>query len=165
VAAHLDELLCKSNGGACRSKTLQIQLAKAVATLLEEGLVDTRSHGKRILWSLKRLLPPAQFAALRAQHMHGAVARRVSDVLDNARGPPDAPTRLAQSYLLVAGQAKCMAYCEKAGIHLPSGVVGGGPITDAEDDLDQVRTQGAWGRSKVPISGSSFKRTSCIQQW
>lgn len=147
VAAHLDELLCKSKGGACRSKALQMQLAKAVATLLEEGSSDTRNHGKRILWSLKRLLPPSQFGSLRAQHMDGAIARRVSDALDSACGPPDAPTRLAQSYMLVAGQTKCMAYCEKAGIRLPTGMSGG--LTGEEDDANRANIDGIWGRSQA----------------
>lgn len=156
VAAHLDELLCKSKGGACRSKTLQMQLAKAVVTLLEEGSSDTRNHGKRILWSLKRLLPPSQFGSLRAQHMDGAVARRVSDVLDNSCGPPDAPTRLAQSYLLVVGQTKCMAYCQKAGIGLPSGM--GSGLIGEEDDANRANIDGVWGRSQ-PL-GSAFKQNS-----
>jgi hypothetical protein len=139
-----------------------MQLAKAVVTLLEEGSADTRNHGKRILWSLKRLLPPAQFGALRAQHMDGAIARRVSDVLDSACGPPDAPTKLAQSYLLVAGQTKCMVYCEKAGVHLPSAAAGEGGLEDEEDDANRSNTDGVWGRAKIPVSGTSFRRTTSI---
>lgn len=151
VAAHLDELLCKSKGGACRSKALQMQLAKSVAVLLDEGSSDTRTHGKRILWSLKRILPPSQFGALRAQHMEGSIARRVSDALDSACGPPDAPTRLAQSYMLVVGHTKGLAYCEKTGMALPGGVTG------EEDDASRANTDGVWGRN--PVLAGSFKQS------
>lgn len=157
VAAHLDELLCKSKGGACRSKALQMQLAKAVVVLLDEGSSDTRNHGKRILWSLKRLLPPSQFGALRVQHMEGAIARRVSDALDSACGPPDAPTRLAQSYMLVAGHTKSMSYCQKAGISLPSGR----GLAGEEDDANRANTDGVWGESQVP-GNLSFKQNAPV---
>jgi hypothetical protein len=105
VAAHLDELLCKSRGGVCKSSALQAALAKAAVALLDEGSADTRTHAKRILWALRRLLPPPAFGSLRAQHMSGPIARRVADTLDGASGPPSPPLRLAQSYATVAGAA------------------------------------------------------------
>ena len=127
-----------------------MQLAKSVALLLDEGSSDTRTHGKRILWSLKRLLPPSQFGSLRAQHMDGSIARRVADALDSACGPPDAPIRLAQSYMLVVGHTKGLAYCEKTGVGLPGAVAG------EEDDASRANTEGVWGRSQR--GPSSFKQ-------
>lgn len=87
--------------------------------------------------------------------MDGAVARRVSDVLDSSSGPPDAPTRLAGSYLLVAGQTKCTAYCAEVGVSLPPmrGGLGG-----EEDDVNRGNTDGVWGRCLPTQSSSSFRQ-------
>lgn len=136
VAAHLDELLCKSSGTVCKSAALQSQLAKAAVMLLEEGAADTRAHAKRMLWSMKRLLPPPQFVALRSQHMAGPGARRVLEAIEEGGGPPEAPGRLAQSFAAVLGSAKACTYCRKLRIPMP-GEHGVGNIA-------AMKAQGPW---------------------
>lgn len=150
VAAHLDELLCKSSGAVCKSAVLQGQLAKAAVLLLEEGNADTRVHAKRMLWSLNRLLPPQQFAALRAQHMTGPSARRALDAVQEGSSLPTAPVRLAQSFMAVAGNAKACVYCQKLRIPLPG---------DSEvGNLSELKGRGQWDGDgvvgkKLPVAG------------
>lgn len=136
VAAHIDELLCKSSGAVCKSAALQSQLAKAAVTLLEEGSADTRALAKRMLWSLKRLLAPQHFEVLRAQHMAGASARRVLEAFEGGSVPPDPPVRLAQSFAAVVGSAKACTYCRKLRIPLPGDC-------DVEN-VAAAKTQGQW---------------------
>lgn len=141
VAAHLDELLCKSSGALCKSTALQSQLAKAAVMLLEEGAADTRVHGRRMLWSIKSLLTPQQFAAVRAQHMCGPSARRVLEAVQEGSKPPPAPGRLAQSYAAIAGSANACVYGRKLGIAVPGGSEAG--------HLAEPKGRGAWDGTAV----------------
>jgi hypothetical protein len=118
AAAHLDELLTRSNGGACKSTMLQAQLAKAVVRLLEEPSMETRTHAKRIVWAMANLIPKSKFASLRAQHMQGNCDRRIRETLESPLGPPAAPLRLTQSYAAVVGNTKAAIYCRTLGIDL-----------------------------------------------
>lgn len=136
VAAHLDELLCKSSGAVCKSAALQSQLAKAAVMLLDEGSADTRAHAKRILWSMKRLLPPQQFASIRSQHMSGHGARRTLEAFEEGCSLPEAPVRLAQSFAAVVGHAKASMYCQKLHVPMPGDWDSGGIVA--------LKVQGPW---------------------
>lgn len=136
VAAHLDELLCKSSGAVCKSAALQSQLAKAAVMLLDEGSADTRALAKRILWSMKRLLPAQQFASLRAQHMSGLGACRTLEAFEEGCSLPDAPVRLAQSFAAVVGNAKACIYCQKLHVPMPGDWDSG--------NIAALKAQGPW---------------------
>ena len=102
VAAHLDELMSKSRGQACKGATMYTSIFKTAALLLEEGSAETRTHAKRIVFALKRFLPHATLQDL-VPHAGSALReRRILATLEQL-GPPEVPPRLAQAYAFAVG--------------------------------------------------------------
>jgi hypothetical protein len=66
VAVHLDEALESSLGiaAARASPSLASQLVIAAAMLLQEGLLEARVRGKRLLFHLRAALPAEQLASV-----------------------------------------------------------------------------------------------------
>ena len=66
------------------------------AGFLEEGSLETRTYGKRILWSVQRFLTAGQLASMKAGCGNDARQRKVGEALEGL-GPPEAPVRVANS--------------------------------------------------------------------
>jgi len=97
VAAHVDELLTKSNGALFRKhESLLPRVFNAAAAFLEEGSLETRTYGKRILWSVQRSLSTSQLGAMKAACGNEMRQRKVAEALEGL-GPPVAPQRVANS--------------------------------------------------------------------
>ncbi|KAG1676614.1 hypothetical protein FOA52_008743 [Chlamydomonas sp. UWO 241] len=68
------------------------KLLKATSGFLNEGALETRTHGKRIVWSLKQGIGRAEFERLVAT-LPPANQQKVIDILDSMNGPPPPPGR------------------------------------------------------------------------
>lgn len=117
-AAHLDELLGKSKGGVCKNATTHTLMFKTAAALLEEGSIETRTHAKRIIFALKRFLPPSTLATLLPHAGNAIRDRRVAATLE-LLGPPEAPPRLAQSFAFASGWDAAVEYAQKVNVPVP----------------------------------------------
>jgi hypothetical protein len=118
VAGHLDELLSKCNSNLCKTATMQSQLFRTAAALLEDGSIETRTHAKRLIFALKRFLPPATMASLQQQRISAIQAARVVATLE-LLGPPEPPQRLIQSFAVVLGWNAATAYAQQVRAKLP----------------------------------------------
>eukprot|EP00775_Hariotina_reticulata_P004304 gene4304-4556_t len=100
AAAHLDEIAAGGAGleGLVRSNwTILDKLFKAAAAFLQEGSLDSRTYGKRLLWAVKVALRGSRvdLERLLAGVAPEAQQRRVVEVLEALTAPPPAPTSRA----------------------------------------------------------------------
>ncbi|GLI71807.1 hypothetical protein VaNZ11_017199 [Volvox africanus] len=100
VAFHLDSHLeaCAGGGGgrqALVNNTACLErLFRAAAGFLEEGSLDTRTHGKRIIWHVKGMLSNrVDFDRLVAGISPEGLQRKVMEVVELLNGPPPPPSR------------------------------------------------------------------------
>ncbi|GLC41052.1 hypothetical protein PLESTB_000948600 [Pleodorina starrii] len=105
VAFHLDNHMeaCAGLGGGlggggrqtpASSNACMERLFRAAAGFLEEGSLDTRTHGKRLIWHVKALLASrAEFDRLVASVTPASLQRKVVDVVEGLNGPPPPPSR------------------------------------------------------------------------
>ncbi len=69
---------------------------KAAAAFLDEGSLETRTYGKRVIWHLKVMVAsPSDFQRLMASVAPAALQRKVTDVIEGTNGPPPPPSRAA----------------------------------------------------------------------
>lgn len=98
AAQHLDlmvELACKGLGAWAAPTSnwgfLERLLATAVG-LLDEGALETRIHGKRVIWNLKQLLGPDEIASLVAQQQLQPMAqKKLQELVDSLQEQPPLP--------------------------------------------------------------------------
>eukprot|EP00891_Asterochloris_glomerata_P001321 jgi/Astpho2/1321/e_gw1.00024.62.1_t len=100
VAAHLDSACYQpSNVTACASAAcpgLLEKVFKAATSFLEEGSLDTRTYGKRLIWAVRGLVSGEELKRLAARAGPDRKQRKVWEVLDSA-GPPPPPLKAASS--------------------------------------------------------------------
>ena len=69
---------------------------RAATSFLEEGSLDTRTYGKRLIWAVRGLVPGEELKRLAARAGPESKQRKVWEVLDSA-GPPPPPLKSAYS--------------------------------------------------------------------
>ncbi|GFR42338.1 hypothetical protein Agub_g3246 [Astrephomene gubernaculifera] len=159
VAFHLDNHLEACAGGGGGRQTLAgntaciERLFKAAAAFLEEGSLDTRTHGKRIIWHVKGLMPSrAEFERLLACLTPESLHRKVVDVVEGLNGPPPPPSRGFAGAGATAG----------AGSRMASRQVGTGtgatPASPARPLLDQAA--GSLTQPPPPVRQGSYSAPS-----
>ena len=78
------------------SSTNPVQLFRACSEFLEEGSLETRTYGKRLVWAVKGLVGgrPA-IDRLTAGLPSERLRRNVADALEGSNGPPLPPSRIS----------------------------------------------------------------------
>ena len=102
VAAHLDDALegAAAKLSADANLSLIDRIFKVGVGFLEEGSLETRTHGKRMLWSLRGWINNrGAFQRLVGQLESETKRRRVRDVFEQADGPPPLPVRSANVHV------------------------------------------------------------------
>lgn len=100
VAFHLDNHL-EAIGGSPTGRSALInnwptleKLFKASAAFLDEGSLDTRTYGKRIIWHIKAIVGnKSDFDRLAVTVSPESLYRKVVDVVEGLNGPPPPPSR------------------------------------------------------------------------
>ncbi len=88
-----------SNVTACAAAAcpgLLEKVFKAATSFLEEGSLDTRTYGKRLIWAVRGLVSGEELKRLAARAGPDSKQRKVWEVLDSA-GPPPPPLKAASS--------------------------------------------------------------------
>lgn len=120
VASHLDRAMALTNTGAILVNNwgLLEKLFRTAAGFLDEGALETRTYGKRLVWECKRIVGnKSDFDRLRAGVRPAGLQKKVQSFVESATGPPPAPARVQGSRQqslsnperpLVAGRSKPM---------------------------------------------------------
>lgn len=98
VAAYLDDSLEEASGKLSMSGHggLIEKIFKAAAGFLEEGSLDTRTHGKRLIWNIKHWLSSrSSFNRLVEQLGSESKQKKVLEVVESTNGPPPPPPKVA----------------------------------------------------------------------
>ncbi|EFJ52893.1 hypothetical protein VOLCADRAFT_86333 [Volvox carteri f. nagariensis] len=173
VAFHLDNLLeaCAGGGGgrqALSGNTACLErLFRTAAGFLEEGSLDTRTHGKRVIWHVKSMLASrGEFDRLVAGVTPPGLQRKVVEVVEGLNGPPPPPSRgvvaggaggggggswLASRQGAAGGSAGGM-------MMMMMGVGGGGIASPARPLLEQVA--GSLTQPPPPVRQGSYSAPS-----
>lgn len=163
-AAHLDELLSKSKGGVCKNATTHTLIFKTAASLLEQGSIESRTHAKRIIFALKRFLPPSTLATLLPHAGNPIRDRRVAATLE-LLGPPEAPPRLAQSFAFVSGWDAAVAYAQHVNAPLPKhDNESSGGLTGRMDSLTSQGGASQFGLGSTGLGSSALHDTGIRRQ-
>ncbi|GMH44231.1 hypothetical protein BSKO_12165 [Bryopsis sp. KO-2023] len=96
VAANLDDCLetVSSRLSASGHVGLIEKVFKAAVGFLEEGSLETRTRGKRIIWDIKHWLNSrSSFGRLVEQLGSETKKRKVSEVVESSNGPPPPPVK------------------------------------------------------------------------
>ncbi|KAG2432395.1 hypothetical protein HYH02_012966 [Chlamydomonas schloesseri] len=98
VAFHLDCHMEACAGGArpslANNPSLVERVFKAGAAFLDEGSLDTRTYGKRIIWHVKAMLASrTEFDRLVHSVSPESLHRKVVDTVEGLNGPPPPPSR------------------------------------------------------------------------
>lgn len=94
VAFHLDELLeeTKAHPALLSNSSVMEKLFKTAAIFLEEGSLETRTYGKRIIWQVKQIMgTKGDFDRLVGLLRPEALQKKVLEVVEGANGPPLPP--------------------------------------------------------------------------
>ncbi|KXZ45846.1 hypothetical protein GPECTOR_50g640 [Gonium pectorale] len=163
VAFHLDNHLegCAGGGGRAAlagNSTCMERLFKAAAGFLDEGSLDTRTHGKRIIWHVKGMLSGrAEFDRLLGGVNPDGLRRKVVDVVEGLNGPPPPPSRG------VAGAANATIGSRLASRQLGTGATPASPVRPLLDQAAGSLTQpppppvrqGSYSAPQAPHSGAT----------
>ncbi|MEW5296966.1 MAG: hypothetical protein WDW36_000208 [Sanguina aurantia] len=94
VASHLDELLEVSGHSLVASWTPLERLFKTAAGFLDEGALETRTYGKRLIWNAKAAVGNRQdFDRLLGSLSSEPLIKRVLEVVESMNGPPPPPSK------------------------------------------------------------------------
>ncbi|KAA6427443.1 MAG: hypothetical protein FRX49_02106 [Trebouxia sp. A1-2] len=98
VASHLDSLMQGDHGMRLAGAGGQLEkVFKAAVGFLEEGSLDARTYGKRIIWQVKEMIRMEELKGMVGRVGGDAKQRKVWEVLDSASGPPPLPLKSAYS--------------------------------------------------------------------
>ncbi|KAL3145388.1 hypothetical protein ABBQ38_001638 [Trebouxia sp. C0009 RCD-2024] len=122
VASHLDSLLQGERGVRLAGAGMQLdRVFKAAVGLLEEGSLDARTHGKRIIWQVKDMVRMEELKGMVGRIGGGeAKQRKVWEVLDSAAGPPPLPLKSAYSSRSPSSRQGVGSPWGSTGLDLPS---------------------------------------------
>ncbi len=85
------------------------RLFRCAAAFLDEGALETRVYGKRIIWGVRSGLPSrSDFDRLVAVVQPATLSRKVLEVVESSNGPPPPPSR-------GCGAARCISSGPDAG--------------------------------------------------
>lgn len=101
VASHLDELMEAACSGASGGRTPLAnnwttleRIFKTAAGFLDEGSLETRTYGKRIVWHIKSTVGNrTDFERLVMSVSPAPLQKKVVDVVEGSNGPPPPPSR------------------------------------------------------------------------
>ncbi|MEW5315874.1 MAG: hypothetical protein WDW38_007274 [Sanguina aurantia] len=98
VASHLDELLEVSGHSLVASWTPLERLFKTAAGFLDEGALETRTYGKRLIWNAKAAVGNRQdFDRLLGSLSSEPLIKRVLEVVESMNGPPPPPSKTGEA--------------------------------------------------------------------
>lgn len=171
VACHLDALVeslvgaSSSGPGTLKGNASMLdRLLKAINGFLNEGAIETRTYGKRLVWNLKQLVGRAEFDKLVAVGLPAPAQRKVMDVLEGMNGPPPAP-RPASLPPAPPAPTQGLARVPSRGSQPPPSPNGGGLTPSSRLSQQSVSGPGAIGRTgsgQVQGGVTSDRNTSSI---
>ncbi|KAL0049660.1 hypothetical protein WJX82_007087 [Trebouxia sp. C0006] len=121
VASHLDSLVQGDHGMRLAGGGGQLEkVFKAAVGFLEEGSLDARTYGKRIIWQVKEMIRMEELKGMVGRVGGEAKQRKVWEVLDSAAGPPPLPLKSAYSSRSPSSRQGLASPWGGSGLDLPS---------------------------------------------
>eukprot|EP00195_Chlamydomonas_chlamydogama_P001663 CAMPEP_0202916712 /NCGR_PEP_ID=MMETSP1392-20130828/69262_1 /ASSEMBLY_ACC=CAM_ASM_000868 /TAXON_ID=225041 /ORGANISM="Chlamydomonas chlamydogama, Strain SAG 11-48b" /LENGTH=1484 /DNA_ID=CAMNT_0049609237 /DNA_START=160 /DNA_END=4614 /DNA_ORIENTATION=+ len=150
VASHLDSLV--EGGGPSNARSALTsnwscleKLFKTGAGFLDEGALETRTYGKRIIWGVKQLLGNKSDFDRLATSVSVGLQKKVTEVVESINGPPPPPTRGALGSRLMSRQ---MSGNSAGGQAQNQNMAAGGILSASPPEISRA------GSYSAPVSGS-----------